>query len=178
MIVQFDVTIDDLVDVSMRSWANSKTMRLWRWQGAAVTGLVAAMTAYILLGVTSSVRLVIAFAAGLIGAALHLWSYKESHRKRTRKLCREQMGTDAPFAVTVELLDSGISFSSPGVRVTYEWPRIERVEETADALYFVSRNNTRSAVRKRGFESEAMKDEFLTLAETYIQRSRGPLCSK
>jgi hypothetical protein len=181
MIVRYDATIDDLVDVGMRSWANSKTVRLWRWQAAAGTGLMAAMPAYILLGVISvsaGARLVIALVTGLIGAALYLWSHEENFRKRTRKICREQIGTDAPFAVTVELLESGISFSQLGTRITYEWPRIERVEETEDALYFVSRNNTRSAVRKRGFESVAMKDEFLTLAETYMQRSRGPLCSK
>jgi len=178
MIVRFDTTIDDVVDVSMRSWANSKTMRLWRWQGAAVTGLMFAVPAYFLLGETARARLVITCAAALIGIAFYLWTYRENFRKRTQKLCREQIGTEAPFTVTVELLDEGISFSQMGARVIYEWSRIDRVEESADALYFFSRENMCSAVRKRGFESIAIKDEFLKLAETNIQRSRGPLCSK
>src|SRR6266404_7755301 len=74
MIVRFDATIDDVVDVNMRSWANSKTMRLWRWQGAAVTGLMFAVPAYFLFGETAGARLVIAGAAALIGVGYYLWT--------------------------------------------------------------------------------------------------------
>jgi hypothetical protein len=178
MIVQFEATIDDMVDVSTRSWANSKTMRLWRWQGAAATALMLALPAYFLLGESFGSPLLIACAAAVVGVALYLLTYKENFRKRTRKLCREQLGTDAPFTVTVELLDEGLSFNQMGARVTYEWPRIDRVVETADALYFFTKENACCAVRKRGFESVAIKDEFLKRAEDYIKLSRGPLCSK
>jgi|GEM_PF-3167818 len=178
MIVRFDATIDDVVDVSMRSWANSKTMRLWRWQGAATTGLMFAVPAYVLLSRTTGARLVITCAAALAGVAYYSFTYRESLRKRTRKLCREQLGTDAPFTVTVELLDQGISFSQMGARIVHDWACIDRVEESGDALYFFSKESMCSAVRKRAFESAAMKDEFLKRAEAYIQESRGPLCSK
>ena len=137
-----------------------------------------ALPAYFLLGETARVRLLMAGAAALIGVAFYFWTYKENFRKRTRKLLREQIGTDAPFTVTVELLDEGISSSQMGARIIFEWSRIDRVEESADALYFFGRENSCSALRKRGFESTALKDEFLKLAENNIQRSRGPLCSK
>jgi hypothetical protein len=178
MIVEFEATIDDVVDVSMRSWANSKTMRRWYWQGAAATALMLALPAYFMLGEIFGSRLVVAFAAALAGAALYLLTYKENFRKRTRKLCSEQLGTNAPLKVTVELLDEGISFSQMGARVIHEWSRIDRVEESEDALYFFYRDHACSAVRKRGFESVATKDEFLGRAQAYIQRSRGTLCSK
>jgi len=178
MIVRFDATLDDVVDVNLRSWATSKTMRLWRWQGAAVTGLMFAVPTYFLLGESVRARFVISCAAALIGIAFYLWTYRENFRKRTRKLCRERIGTDAPVAVTVELLDEGISISQLGARIILEWSRIDRVEESTDALYFFSSDNACSAVRKRGFESIATKDEFLKLAETNIHLSRGPVCSK
>src|SRR6266480_1607732 len=114
MIVQFDATIDDLVDVSMRSSADSKTMRLWRWQGAALTGLLVGFPAYILFTGTTVVRFGIACGAGIVGVALHIWTYRESFRERLHKLVREQIGTDRPFTVTVELLDTGISFRQMG----------------------------------------------------------------
>lgn len=177
MIVRFDATIDDLVDVGMRSWANSKTMRQWRWQGAAATGLMLAIPAYFLLAERTGARLMIAGGAALIGVAFYLWTYRDNYRKRLRKLCQEQLGPDA-FTVTVELLDEGIAFSQRGIRSVQQWPRIERVEEEGDALYFVNKDNNCSAVRKRAFESAAMKDEFLRRAENYIQQSRGPHCSK
>jgi hypothetical protein len=173
MIVRFDATIDDVVDVAVRSWANSKTMRLWRWQGAAVTGLMLGLPAYFLVPATVRTRLIIGAAVTLLGAAYHLVTYEENFRKRTRKLWKEKFGSDAPFTVTVELLDEGLSFSQTGSRNVLEWARVDRVEETIDALYFFSRDNVCSAVRKRGFETVAMKDEFLNRAQAYIQQFRG-----
>jgi len=148
MIVQFDATIDDLVDVSIRSSADSKTMRFWRWQGAAVTALLAGFPVYLFVSGTTLERSSVACVSGLIAGAVTLWTDKGAYRKRLHKLC------------------------------IYEWSRIERVEESEDALYFFYRDHACSAVRKRGFESVAIKDEFLKRAETYIQQSRGPHCSK
>lgn len=143
-----------------------------------MTGLLVGFSVYLILPGITVIRSTIACAAGLIAAALSLWTDKETYRKRLHKLGREQIGTDRPFTVTVELLDTGISFSQMGAQIIYEWASIERAEETADALYFFRTDNTCSAVRKRGFESDASKDEFLKLAKNNIQRSRGPFCSK
>ena len=177
MIVQFDATIDDLVDVSMRSLTNSKTVNSWRWQGAALTAVVFAVPTYFLLGETIVARLALAAAAAILGVAVHSLTYRDNLRKRTRKLCRELIGSDAPFTVTVELRDDGISFSQMGACTISGWSTIDRVEESEDALYFLRKDNSCAAVRKRAFDSIAIKDEFLRRAETYIQQSRGTICS-
>lgn len=182
MTLQFDATIDDVVDVTIRSLAGSKSVRTWRWQGAAVTGLMLALPGYFLfaytVGVGRRIAGVAALVAALIGAGVHVWTYEDAARKRVRTLCREQIGTDRPFTVTVELSEAGISLGQMGAQTLYDWSSIEIVEETEDALYFYRTDSGCFAVRKRGFESVASKDEFLKLAENNIQRSRGLLCSK
>jgi hypothetical protein len=145
--LEFEATIDDLVDVTVRSFARSKTSRKWRWQGVLVS-------------------------------AFHVATYSRTVKKRVRKLCREQLGAEDTFKVTVELGEEAIALAQMGSRVSYDWAGIERLEETEDALYFYRGHGGCFAVRKRAFDSVATKDEFLKLAEDYIQRSRGPRCSK
>jgi hypothetical protein len=177
MVVQFDATIDDVVDVAMRSSVNSKAMRGWRLQGAAVTSLLAGFPVYLLLPWTPLLRFAIACGCGLVAGAVTLWTANDDRRTSLYKICREQFGTELPFTVTVELLDEGLSFKERGTRVIYGWSLFERLEESDDCLYFFFRDHTCGAVRKRGFESLELKDEFLKQAESYIHRSRGPHCS-
>ncbi|HZM89559.1 MAG TPA: YcxB family protein [Blastocatellia bacterium] len=179
MIVQFDATINDFVDVSIRSHAKSKTLRLWRLQGALITALLTALSVYILAPLSSLVGAAVACVSGVIVFGVGLMTAEQEFRHRLHKLYREQIGSDKfPVRVTVELLDEGLSFNQMGAWTRYEWARIERMEESDDALYFFYKDLTCSAVRKRGFESVAIKDEFLKRAEGYIQESRGPHCSK
>ena len=178
MEIQFDATIDDVVDVALRSSVDSKTTRLWRLQGAGVTALLAGFPVYFFLPGTPLLRSSVACASGLIAGAITLWTGKEDERRRLYKICQEQLGTDAPFRVAVQALEEGLSFNQRGVRVIYAWSQFERLEESEDALYFFFKDHACTAVRKRGFESTEMKDEFLKQAESYIHRSRGPNCSK
>lgn len=177
MLVRFDATIDDVVDVTMRAQRQSKAIRMWRWQSAITMSLIFGGVLYFLLWQAPLTRLMITVVFTVLLAVFYLATYEDNYRKRVRKLIREQIGSDNPFAVTVELLDQGLSITQRGTTVVYEWPRIERVEETDDALYFYGQGAVCSAVRKRGFESQAMKDVFLTRANEYIQKSRGTNCS-
>ena len=175
MEVRFDATIDDVVDVALRSSADSKTTRLWRLQSLAVTALFAGIPVYLLAPGTPLMRLIGACYSALFFVAVTLLARKEAKRN-LYKMFWKQTATDAPFRVTVQPLDEGLSFNQRGVRSIYAWSQFERLEESEDALYFFFKNHGCTAVRKRGFESTEMKDEFLKLAESYIHRSRGPNC--
>src|ERR1041385_540733 len=177
MVVRFEATVDDVVDVSIRTWSHSKARRSWRLQGVVMTAVILGGLAYLLLRQDIVIRLTIAFVIAALGAAFYLATYEDSYRKRARKLVREQMAGDSRLEVTVELLDKGLVFNQRGTTVIQEWSRIDRVEEADDALYFYGQGGICSAVRKRAFESQAMKDEFLKRANEYIQKSRGSNCS-
>ena len=94
--------------------------------------------------------------------------YKSSYRKRARKLIREQLGTEGPFRIRVELTESGITFEQQETRLIQEWSTFERYEETDDAIYFLKRDRSVMAVRKRAFESKASQDQFLEFARKHM----------
>lgn len=110
MQVQFDATLDDLVDVTMRSVAGSKVARAWRWQGLMIFGLLVGLSTYLIQTGSNFRRLGTGVLAFLLIALANLADYKSSQRKRIRKLVKEQMGTEGPFRVEVELTESGIKF--------------------------------------------------------------------
>jgi hypothetical protein len=171
MQVQFDATIDDVVDVTMRSLAGSKTVRRWRWQGSAILGLLVGVSVYLIQTGSSVRKLVAGVLVFLLITIANLAGYKSSHRKRVRKLLKEQMGGEGPFRVRVELSESGITFDQQQTQQRHDWSSIERYEETDDAIYFVRSDRGVMAVRKRAFESQASKEEFLGFARRHISKN-------
>jgi hypothetical protein len=168
MIVQFDATIEDFVDVTIRSLKRSETLRTWHWQGVASMALIGAVSAIALTSGSIAIRSAIAAAAGLAAVALYLWTSPETFKERLGKLCREQLGTDGPVRILAELGDSGVAMSQAGTKTIYDWAIIEGIEETDDAVYFYRSDKGCFAVRKRGFDSEESKNKFVELARDKI----------
>ena len=168
MQVQFDATLDDYVDVVMRSVAGSKTARAWRWRASIIGGLFVGLAVFLILTGSNERRLVAGMLGFLLVTVANLAYYKRSYRKRVRKLIREQMGTEGPFRILVELTESGISFEQQKTRQIHDWSTFERYEETDDAIYFLKRDRSVMAVRKRAFESGANKDQFLEFARKHM----------
>jgi hypothetical protein len=168
MQVQFDATIDDYVDVVLRSVAGSKAVKAWRWQGSIVAGLLVGLSVFLILTGSIVRKLVAGGLAFLLVTVANLAYYKSSYRKRARKLIREQLGTEGPFRIRVELTESGITFEQQETRLIQEWSTFERYEETDDAIYFLKRDRSVMAVRKRAFESKASQDQFLEFARKHM----------
>lgn len=173
MIVEFDASIDDFVDVAVRSLTDSKGVRTWHWQGLLTTALLAGLPAYILFSGTTAVRLAIAGGFGLAAAGVHLWTSRESFNARMQKLYREQLGTDGPVRVKAELTDEGVSISQRSTHTMFEWSTIKEIEESDDAIYFHTRDNHCFAVRIRGFDSTESKNQFVKLAKERTDSGQG-----
>lgn len=176
MTVEFDATIDDFVDVTLRSLAGSTVLRTWNWQAALTTAVLAGLMAYSLVSASAAVRLAIATGCAVLAAVLHLWTSRESFSRRVHKLAQEQLGTDGPIRITAELSETGVRMSQLGTHTLFEWSTIERIEESDDAVYFLKRDRSCFAVRKRGFDSAESKDLFIELAKKQIHsaQSRHP----
>lgn|SRR6266545_4896214 len=169
MQVQFDATIDDFVDVTLRSVAGSKALRAWRWEGAITFASLIGLSMYLILPGSTVAKLVAGVLAFVFIIFVSLATYKNSYQKRVRKLAKEQIGTEGPVRVQVELTESGIKFDQLKTQYIYDWSTIERYEETDDAIYFCKRDRSVLAVRKRAFESQESKDQFIEFAKKYLQ---------
>jgi hypothetical protein len=173
MIVEFDATIDDFVDVTIRSLARSKTVRTWHWQTAITIAFIAAFPAYFLFSGTSAVRLAIACGFAVVAVVLYFWTSGAAFNRRVYKLCREQISTDDLVRIKVEINDKGISFSQMDSHTLYEWSSMLDLEEVENAIYFYRRDGSCMAVRKHGFENNESQNQFIQLAKSYIESSRS-----
>lgn len=173
MIVQFDATIDDVVDVSMRALARSKTLRAWNWQGLLTAALLAGLPLFIVVQGGTGKKIMAGFGAALLAAALYVMTYKGSVEKRVRKLCLAQLGGDKPFRVEVELTESGVALRQLKTQHIYDWSTIVEIKEVNDAIYFYQRDGSGFAVRSRGFESIGKECEFIQLARRYFEAAQS-----
>ncbi len=68
------------------------------------------------------------------------------------------------------LAPEGQVTNQSGVRTVREWSNIERVEDTADAIEFVTRGSGTVIVRNRAFKSKDEWRHFFDMARQYAKR--------
>ena len=170
MQVEFDATIDDFVDVAMRSVEGSKALRAWRWEGALTSATLIGVCTYVIVRGAPVSKLAAGVVTFVVVTVVNLASFKSSHRRRTRRLAKELIRTEgAPVRIKVEITKSGITFDQRKTQQIHDWSTIERYDETDDAIYFWTRDHSALAVRKRAFESRDSQDRFIELAKSYMQ---------
>jgi len=173
MQAQFDATVDDFVDVTLRTLAGSRTVRVQRWQGVLTTASLIAFSMYLIFPASQPFKLL----AGLLTLAFiplaNLVTYKSFLRGKLRAIAKEQIGGEGPVRVRVELTPFGIEVKQLGTRYSNDWSAIERLEETQDAIYFYKRDKSCLAVRTRAFESQEIRNQFIELAKKYIDAQSG-----
>jgi hypothetical protein len=97
MQVQFDATIDDFVDVTLRSVAGSKALRAWRWEGAITFASLIGLSMYLILPGSTVAKLVAGVLAFVFIIFVSLATYKNSCQKRVRKRAFESQESKDQF---------------------------------------------------------------------------------
>ena len=167
MKVRFEFTLDDLVDASERTVIRSRAVRGWRWQDMAGSALLAGVLAYVIRPESGAARLGWALVAAVIAGTLYPLVAARSRKARLLKYFRERFGGDGPYTCEVELTPAGVVTVQSGVRTVREWSNIERVEDTQDAIEFVTRGSGTVVVRNRAFSSKDEWRQFLEMARKY-----------
>ena len=166
MQARFDATLDDFVDVRLRTLSGSRTATVRRWQRVFATAVLAGLPLYLISPESRRLKLgLLAFAFITLG---HLVTYKSFLRGKLRALLRADLGGKGPVPVRVELTSFGIKFEQLGGQYFSDWSTIERLEETQDAIYFYQHDRSCMAVRKRAFESPESKAQFMEVAQKYL----------
>jgi hypothetical protein len=96
------------VDVTTRCLARSKQIRKWRWEGLLIIGLIAWLVIYALFSGPFANKMSAGFIGAIVAACIYSFTDRSTVSRRLRKLYREQIGTDGPVRVQVELTDKGI----------------------------------------------------------------------
>ena len=170
MRVQFDFTIDDLVDSAERAVSRSPVARSWRWQGMLASCVLSAAIAYVAVPGSAGRRLFAAAVGALICAAIYPFSVGRSRKRRLRKYFREQFGGEGPYSCEVELTPAGLVTVQQGTRSERAWSTITAIRVTDNSVDFVTKGAGSLVVRNRAFSSAEQHDAFVTLARSYAPK--------
>jgi len=165
MKVTFEATVDDFIDVTLRSVPRGGVYYFNLLFTALVVGVAYAAIGYWFF----SQRWIAAVIGFVIGVVMMVVYNYNARTRKLREYYQERKLVNGPVKIEVEIGEDGLTFRQDGDTVTTAWSNIEKIDETDDAIYFQRRGNIFSAVRKRGFASDLEKEEFLILAKRLMQ---------
>src|SRR5882724_1061273 len=172
MRVEFNYTIDDILDVQMRLLKRSREARAWRWRNLTLTSLLSGAFLFAVIPEGIIGRLVMGSIGVLSGAAVYLALNDVTVKRRLRKWCEENAGTDRIFTCDVELSDSGVHTNSNGTQIIYAWANVNEIKETEDSVDIYFEKGGLVVVRNRAFTSPADRERFIELAKQYSDAAR------
>src|SRR5947199_9813027 len=103
MRVEFNYTIDDIVDVQLRLLNRSRAARAWRWRNAALTSLLAGAFLFAVIPEVIDGRRVMGTIGLLSGAAVYLALNDVMVKRRLRNSGEANAGSATPVTGEVEL---------------------------------------------------------------------------
>lgn len=172
MKVSFQLTLDEMVDVTERTTARSRVARGLRWRANLAGSAASAIIAFVLLGGSVPQRMFWAAVIAVLGGLLCMPIESTMRRSHLRKYLREQLGGKGPFTCEVELTPGGLVVAQTGTRGTRDWSSVSKIEDTPDGIEFIARGGRTFVVRNRAFASPESRGEFLRLARSYAAPAR------
>ena len=98
--------------------------------------------------------------------------YQWGLRRRLSHYYREQLGTEGPVGVTVELTPEGIRTDQIGMQLIFDWAKVEAINDLPDGIECLMHGGI-VVVRRRAFQSTDESQRFLELASQYQDRLKA-----
>jgi hypothetical protein len=168
MTVEFEATLDEWVDVHVRTFRRSGTVRRWRWQETVCSAALAGVAAYLVSPDPLGSRLVGAAAGVTIALVLAPVLQRWNFRRRLRGYGRELLAGRDTFKVRVRVGPDGVWSESLGADALVRWEHVAEVEGVDQRVDIWVRPSGLITVRQRAFKSAADKDRFVAMVERYL----------
>jgi hypothetical protein len=174
MRVQFNYTIEDIVDVQLRLLKRSRAARAWRWRDLVMTSLLTGVFLFAVIPEGITGRIIMGSIGLLLGAVLYPVLNEMTVKRRLRKWYEENAGSDKTFTCEVELNESGIHTKSNGTQIIHAWENVKEIKDTEESVDFYFEKGGLLVVRKRAFTSPGEDQHFIELAKQYLSMSHNP----
>jgi hypothetical protein len=183
--VEFDATLEDLVDTQARAIRQTKTGRSWRHRAVVASGLAAgvAFFAVVLLMLSVAVGKTLASSvavSGVGGLVLGvLWGFLYGHvydcrvRRRSRRFVAEWLGGIGPFHCEIELRSNGVWVRQNSIEILCPWSDATGVEDTGDVMELRFRGGL-VVVRNRVFRTASDRNEYLEHVRGLMAQTLSP----
>ena len=169
MRVEFEFTQEELMDVHWRALKRSKAVASFRRREWLYFSLIWWVFAFVIFfGKGMVVALSISALSALIAAGLYPAIHQIVMESRLRKLFREKLDPKEPLVCEVELTPAGVWVRHAKTQTTYEWECVEAINLSEGDVEIIAKSGG-VMVRSRAFESEDDRQQFLHLANSYLQ---------
>src|SRR5882762_5657740 len=172
MRVEFNYTVEDLVEAQLRLLKRSRAVRAWRLRDLVLTSLFTGGFLFAVIPEEITVRIIVGSIGLLLGAVVYPFMNRETVKRRLRKLCEENAGPDKTFNCEVELNQSGIHAKTNGIQIIYSWENVTDIQETQDSVDIYSGKGGLVVVRNRAFTSPEERLQFIELASEYQEAAQ------
>jgi Flp pilus assembly protein TadB len=127
MRVQFEYTLDDVVDVQLRALKRSAAARAWRWRDLVATSLLSGALLFALIPGETASRLIVGTVGLIMGALFYPIVNESTVKRRLRKLFQENAGPEKVSICEVELCESAAHTRQNGMEIIYRWENVKEV---------------------------------------------------
>ena len=170
MQIEYETTIDELVDAHMRALSRSQSAKRARWYATIWTALLTGIILYLylaFLGAPLIRRFIFAALGVLFATGGYNLTYAQSLRRRIRKHLHDQMPSGLPMRFTVELRDDCIWTKQAGTQISFDWGNVAAVVDTGDAVEVRINGGGLIVARNKGFNSQKERLDFMTIANKH-----------
>lgn len=169
--VAFDYTLDELVEVTLRSQRKSNTYQREFRRGIWMTGGATFVVIYLLIREAFWVRLTTGIIFALITMGVNWLLARQMTSRRIKKYYQELIRDPWPIHLEIELNESGLVARERDSVSELKWSRITNVEEVEKdrSVEFMTNEGRLVVVRARAFNSEDEKQQFIHFAKQHIQ---------
>lgn len=173
MKVEFDFSLDDLVEVTLCSIKDDSWLRKARLQSAIFSGLLFGLLGYVILPFSREFKIIIGITLSLLAALIGLAKYESGQKKRLRKALKEKISSEGPFHCLVEITESEFAISQLGETIIRKWEEIKEVIDDNDGVLVQTRNDSITVIRNRAFPTQETRLQFIELATHYMNQSKN-----
>lgn len=166
--IEFDATLDDMADASIRFIRQSATLRRARANEIALVGLVSGAGLVVALLVRAdrlttsliSIAGLAATALGLFSAMVYRLVYDSTVRRRIRRVASEQLAGARSVHCEIELRPEALWIRQGGTDIAFQWSEALAVHDTDDGIELRFKGGLVVA-RNRAFPTDAARQAFV-----------------
>ena len=170
MRVSFDSTLDEVVDLVVRSQHGSGTYRILNWSAAGLAGLVVMVATVGRATASGPVRAAVAVLAGIVAGLMYHEMSSRINRGFVRRRVRRRFRSLSTLHSDVEIQDAGVLFEEASLNVLIKWSEIARAKITGEGIELWGGEGLLAIVRSRAF---ADADHQQSFADEVNRRARG-----
>jgi hypothetical protein len=169
--IEYEFTVDDMVDVMRRAVKRKRLWLTWRWRRRAIESMLLGSVLYLIIEGAATNRMAGAALFAVLSYFATWFIRGQSLSASYSRLFREHAGGDGPFVFELEITSEALISKQLGETHRREWTSVTKITEAKGGIEFDTRSGLVFA-RDSGFKSSAERSEFLDLARQFFRESQ------